>query len=173
MDRCLPGRFDQSRGIGSCATLWATSVILFSKRIHAPCSILGVLISFSLGWSVLANATDAVPKQVHLIVEHDRLVASNVPLSRFDELRFKPKEKIVKKATSKAAIVVVTNQRIIGYGILSGWRPIPTRVDEKAERISAEDSAGLVITNKRILNFNGQSGVWGQIKRPVDKRDID
>ncbi len=113
----------------------------------------------------VALATDAVPKQVHLIVENSRLVASNIRLSRFDELKLNAREKIIEDAVGEAVIVVVTNQRIIGYGVLSGWRSVPANASEEVEEITAEDFAGLVRTNQRLLNFNGQSGVWAQRKR--------
>lgn len=113
----------------------------------------------------VATATDAVPKQVHLVVESSRLVASNIRLSRFDELKLNARERILDDAVGEAVIVVVTNQRIIGYGVLSGWRSVPANASEEVEEISAEDFAGLVRTNQRLLNFNGQSGVWAQRKR--------
>ena len=62
--------------------------------------------------------------------------------------------------------MVFTNQRIIGYGVLSGWKSIRTEAGEKLEELQAEDYAGLVVTSTRLLNFNGESGVWGETSRP-------
>jgi hypothetical protein len=54
-----------------------------------------------------------VPKQVDLVVDGDRLIASNVRFSRFDELVLKARERVRDMAVGEAVIVVVTSQRII------------------------------------------------------------
>ena len=120
-----------------------------------------------LAWPLAPKAAEVVPKQVHLIIEGKRLVASNARFSRFDDLKLNAGERIIEKDVDKAAIVIFTNQRVIGYGVLSGWRSLDTHADEKVKELSAEDFAGLVITNKRTLNFNGQTGVWGERRRLV------
>ena len=112
-------------------------------------------------------ASDAVPKQVHLILDGSRLVASNIRFSRFDPLKLNARETVLDQAVGEAAIVVVTSQRVIGYGVLSGWRSVDRDAGEQVEEISAEDYAGLVISNTRFLNFNGESGVWAEQKRGV------
>ena len=127
------------------------------------------LILFACLLAGASGASDAVPKQVHLVIEGNRLIASNARFSRFDELKFNAREEIVAQAVGEATIVVVTNQRIIGYGVLSGWRPIRTEAAEKLEEVEAEDYAALVITNLRLLNFNGESGVWGERSRPTGR----
>jgi hypothetical protein len=48
---------------------------------------------------------------------------------------------------------------------LSGWRSIDRKPDEQIESVSAQDFGGLIVTSKRLLNFNGQSGVFGQQDR--------
>jgi len=108
-----------------------------------------------------------VPKQVHLVVDGNRLVASNVRASSFDELRLRAREDIRDSAEGEAVLLVVTNQRIIAYGVVSGWRPIDRVPNERIETVSAEDYAGLVVTSERLLNFNGESGVWGERERRV------
>ena len=113
-----------------------------------------------------ASASDAVPKQVHLVVEGKRLIASNARFSRFDELKFNARERLVDKAVGEATIVVFTNQRIIAYGVVSGWKTMRTEAGEKLEELQVEDFAALVITSNRLLNFNGESGVWGERARP-------
>jgi len=108
-----------------------------------------------------------VPKQVYLVVDQDRLVASNVRFSRFDEFELDARERVRETAIGQAVIVVVTNQNIVAYGVLSGWRSIDLRPKEEIESVSAQDYGGFVVTSKRFLNFNGQSGVWGeQSRRP-------
>jgi len=128
-----------------------------------PCALALLLLAAG------ANGSDAVPKQVHLIVEGKRLIASNARFSRFDELKFNAREKVEQQAVGEATAVVVTNQRIIGYGVLSGWRTIRTEAGEKLESVEAEDYAALVVTNLRLLNFNGESGVWGEQARPTGR----
>ena len=117
----------------------------------------------------ISQASEAVPKQVHLVQDNGRLVASNVRFSRFDELKLDARETLLDQAEGEAVIIAVTNQRIIGYGVLSGWRPISRQVNEEIEELSADDFAGLVVTSKRLLNFNGESGVWGVRERRVGR----
>ena len=121
----------------------------------------------ALIWSVAGYASDTVPRQVHLIEESDRLLASNVKFNRFDVLKLNAREQIVEKATGEAVIIVITNQRVIGYGILSGWKHRRLEAGERINSVTAEDFAGLVTSNKRYLNFNGQTGFWGERKRGV------
>lgn len=128
---------------------------------------ISILLCVLLAWPVTSLASDAIPKQVHLVIEGKRLVASNARFSRFDDLKLNAGERIIEKDVDKAAIVLFTNQRIIGYGVLSGWRFLATHADEKLKELSAEDFAALVITTKRTLNFNGQTGVWGERRRLV------
>ena len=121
----------------------------------------------ALAAASLAAADDQVAKAVHLIEDNSQLIASNVRFSRFDPFKLDARERVLKRAEGKAVIIVITDQRILGYGVLSGWRPLDLLASEKAVKISAEDFAGLVITDKRYLNFNGESGVWGLQVRGV------
>jgi hypothetical protein len=122
----------------------------------------------SVAQPVIAQpSTGNVPKQVHLVVDGNTLVASNVRLNRFDELRLEAQERIREQRVGEAVAIVITNQRIIAYGVLSGWRAIDREPDEAIQSISAEDFAGLVVTDDRMLNFNGETGVWAEQKRRV------
>jgi hypothetical protein len=121
----------------------------------------------SVAQPVSAQPTGNVPKQVHLVVDGNTLVASNVRLNRFDELRLEAQERIREQRVGEAVAIVITNQRIIAYGVLSGWRAIDREPDEAIQSISAEDFAGLVVTDDRMLNFNGETGVWAEQKRRV------
>lgn len=114
-------------------------------------------------------ASDAVPKLVDLIVDGDWLSASNIRASRFDDLKLNAQERVSRSGVGDAVIVVITNQRIIGYGVGSGWRSMPRLPNEQIEKLSAEDFAGLVVTSRRLLNFNGESGVWGEKDRQVGR----
>ena len=114
-------------------------------------------------------ASDAIPKQVSLVVNGKRLIASNVRFSRFDELNLRAQEKILEQAEGKGVIVVITNQRIIGYGLISGWRDLKREAGENVESLLVEDFAVFITTDKRLLNFNGQSGLWGKRDRRTER----
>ena len=116
-----------------------------------------------------AGTSGNVPKQVHLVLDGKTLVASNVRLNRFDELDLGASEQIREQRVGEAVAVVITNKRIIAYGVLSGWRPVDREPNEKIQSISAEDFAGLVVTDERMLNFNGETGVWAVQKRRVSR----
>jgi len=114
-------------------------------------------------------ADDIVPKQVTLIVNGKRLIASNVRLSRFDELKLNAQEEITDQEEGAAVIAVVTNQRIIAYGVISGWQAIRKEAGERLETLSVDDFAVFATTSSRYLNFNGQNGKWGQRDRRVSQ----
>ena len=110
-----------------------------------------------------------VPKQVHLVLDGNRILASNVRLNRFDELKLGAQERIREQQVGEAVAIVVTNQRIIAYGVLSGWVPMDRVANETIQSISAEDYAGLIVTDQRMLNFNGETGVWAEQRRRVSR----
>jgi len=114
-------------------------------------------------------AADVLPKQVSLVVNGKRLIASNVRLSRFDELKLNAQEKISTQDEGAVVIVVVTDQRIIAYGAVSGWKATRRQAGEKIETLLVEDFAAFVTTSSRYLNFNGQSGKWGERDRRVSQ----
>ena len=119
----------------------------------------------SPAWLSAQVLSQGVPKQVDLVIEGNRLVASNVRFSRFDEYRLNAQERIADTQVGNAVIVVVTNQNFIAYGSISGWRSMSRVPNERVERVSAEDFGALVVTTERMLNFNGESGTWGERKR--------
>jgi hypothetical protein len=110
-----------------------------------------------------------VPKQVHLVQDGKRILASNVRLNRFDELKLGAQERIREQKVGQAVAIVITNQRIIAYGVLSGWVEADRVANETIQSISAEDYAGLIVTDQRVLNFNGETGVWAEQKRRVSR----
>lgn len=135
----------------------------------ATCLVLtAITMALLMPWPVPVQASDAVPKQVHLIIENKRLIASNVRFSRFDTLKLNAQEKVLDKSVGEAVIVIITDKRFIGYGFLAGWRTVRRSPGEDVQNISVEDFAGLVVTSRRFLNFNGQTGVWGEQKRHVN-----
>jgi len=143
-----------------------------SLRLHS--SVLGAaacLYAAVLPAGALAQSSTSgnVPKQVHLVVDSGRILASNVRLNRFDELKLKAQERVREQKVGEAVAVVITNQRFVAYGVLSGWRAVDRSVNEQVESVSAEDYAALIVTNERMLNFNGESGAWGEQKRAVSR----
>ena len=114
-------------------------------------------------------AADTIPKEVTLIINGSRLVASNIRLSRFDTLNLNAQEKIREQEEAKGVILIVTNQRIIAYGVRSGWKPLKTQAGEKVESIMVEDFAAFVVTDDRYLNFNGETGVWAKRDRRTER----
>jgi hypothetical protein len=110
-------------------------------------------------------ADDSVPKEVRLIINGSQLVASNIRFSRFDTLRLKAQEKIREHTEAKGVILVVTNQRIIGYGVSSGWKDIKRQAGEQIKSFYVEDFAAFVTTDNRYLNFNGETGLWARQDR--------
>ena len=110
-----------------------------------------------------------VPKQVHLVNDGAKLFASNVKLNRFDELKLDAQERVLDQQAGAAVAVVITNQRIVAYGVLSGWRSLDRIPNEQIESITAEDYAGVVVTSVRMLNFNGETGVFAERKRAISR----
>ena len=128
-------------------------------------TLLALTCGVTPAWLSAQVLSQGVPKQVDLVIEGNRLVASNVRFSRFDEYRLNAQERIADTQVGNAVIVVVTNQNFIAYGSISGWRSMSRVPNERVERVSAEDFGALVVTTERMLNFNGESGTWGERKR--------
>lgn len=136
--------------------------IIFFHR-HNPFSILYPLL---LLYSSTAAAVDPIPKLVYLIFDEDRVIASNVEFSRFDEIRLVAKEEVFDSAVGNAVIIVVTNNRIMGYSVKKlRWVTKPTLANETLKSISVEDYSASIQTSKRFLNFNGINGVWAEKSR--------
>jgi hypothetical protein len=134
------------------------------------CALLGVTAAIAFAVPVLAQQrAGSVPKQVHLVLDGNTIIASNVRLNRFDEMKLAAQERIREQQVGEAVAVVVTNQRILAYGLLSGWRSMDREPNETVESVSAEDFAGLIVTDQRMLNFNGETGVWAQQRRRVSR----
>ena len=126
-----------------------------------------IYILLLLFFASASHADDAtVPKLVYLIVDEDKLIASNIKFSRFDELTLGAKESVTEHAAGNAVIVIVTNKQIVAYSVYTAsWKTKSIQPDEKIESISAEDYSALVVSSKRFLSFNGKSGVWAETQR--------
>lgn len=110
-----------------------------------------------------------VPKQVHLVLDGNRILASNVRLNRFDELKLGAQERVREQRVGEAVAIVVTNQRFVAYGVLSGWIEMDRVANETVQSISAEDYGALIVTDQRMLNFNGETGIWAEQDRRVSR----
>jgi hypothetical protein len=139
------------------------------RRAVALCCALAC-IAVALGGVARAQSDSGhVSKQVHLVTDNGKLFASNVKLNRFDELKLDAQERVLDQQVGAAVAVVVTNQRIAAYGVIAGWRSVDRTPNEQIESITAEDYAGLIVTSVRMLNFNGETGVWAAQKRAVGR----
>ena len=143
-------------------------------RLRLHTSALGVAVWLcavvpSVGALAQGSTAGNVPKQVHLVADSGRILASNVRLNRFDELRLQAQERVREQKAGEGVAVVITNQRLIAYGVLSGWRAVDRSPNEQIESVSAEDYAVLIVTTQRMLNFNGESGAWGEQRRAVSR----
>jgi hypothetical protein len=140
--------------------------------LHGACAVL-LLAAWAVAsaQSVLTGtqSSGSVPKQVHLVADGNKIMASNVRLNRFDELRLDAQERVREQRVGEAVAVVITNRRIIAYGVVSGWRSVDRSPNEQIESVNAQDYAGLIVTSQRMLNFNGETGVWGEQKRNINR----
>jgi hypothetical protein len=134
-------------------------------RVALACA-LGVIAALAATANAQSDYSD-VPKQVHLVTDGGKVFASNVKLNRFDELKLSAQERVLDQQVGAAVAVVITNRRIAAYGALSGWRSLDRMPNEQIESITAEDYAGLIVTSARMLNFNGENGVFAERKRAV------
>ncbi|WP_455220847.1 hypothetical protein [Kaarinaea lacus] len=118
-----------------------------------------------LCWATAA-ADNAIPKLVYLIFDEDKVIASNIKFNRFDEFVLNAKEEVISHQVGNAIAVVFTNKRIMAYSIYkAGWVTKETQANEMLQSISAEDYSALIVTSKRILSFNGKTGLWAETKR--------
>ena len=141
------------------------------QRLRLVALLCTCVVAALLGASANAQGSGGsyVAKQVHLVTDGGRLYASNVKLNRFDELKLDAQERVLDQQVGAAVAVVITNQRIVAYGVLAGWRSKDRIPNEQIESISAEDYAGLIVTSVRMLNFNGETGVFAERKRAISR----
>jgi hypothetical protein len=124
-----------------------------------------------LGWLLLlrltaAVADEAVEKSIYLVVEDDRIVASNVQTGQFFTLELNAKEELQRKIVANGVAIVVTNQRFAGIGLFpGGWRSIRRIAAETVTSAEAQDYSALIVTSDRLLAFNARTGTWSEQKR--------
>ncbi len=107
-----------------------------------------------------------VPKELYLIRDNDSVIVANIPFNRFDQLKLRNDESVRNTAQSHAVAVVVTTERILGYGSRTPtWRPLQLYKQESIQKLEVQDYGALVITSKRFLNFNGNNGAWAERAR--------
>ena len=111
-------------------------------------------------------AGEAVEKSVFLVVEDDRIIASNVQTGQFFDFDFSAKEKVQQQIVANGVAIVVTNQRYAGIGVFSGgWQSIRRIAGESVISAKAQDYSALIVTSDRVLAFNGKTGSWSDRKR--------
>ncbi|MEE4185491.1 MAG: hypothetical protein V2J12_06980 [Gammaproteobacteria bacterium] len=113
-----------------------------------------------LAAGVLGYENRQIPKQVALIVEDRRVIASNTRLGRMDPVLLEADEVIETTAEAEAVLLVITNHRLLGYGPVIGWRMLAREPGEPVESVVAADFAAFVTTGARYLNFNAANGIW-------------
>ena len=112
------------------------------------------------------TADEAVEKSMFLVVESDRIIASNVQTGQFFDFDFSAKEKIQQQIVANGVAIVVTNQRYAGIGVFSGgWQSIRRIAGESVISAEAQDYSALIVTSDRVLAFNGKTGSWSDRKR--------
>jgi hypothetical protein len=103
---------------------------------------------------------------LYVVVEDDRITASNILFSRSDEFRLSALEQIAEQREGNAVVVVATNRRLIAYSVYTAaWFTLPFKAGEVLETLEAEDFSAFAVTSRRILNFNGRIGYWSASKR--------
>jgi hypothetical protein len=128
-------------------------------RQLAACSLL------LLGMSAIA-ADEVVEKSMFLVVEEDRIIASNVQTGQFFDFNFSAKEEVQQQIVANGVAIVVTNQRYAGIGVFSGgWQSIRRIAGESVISAEAQDYSALIVTSDRVLAFNGKTGSWSDRKR--------
>ena len=106
------------------------------------------------------------PRVLFLFREDDRLIASNVQFSRFDEIKLVANEKVQEKVVAESVAVVTTNERIIAYSaLIAAWQVVKRRAREQILDVQAVDFSASVVTTDRFLNFNGRNAVWAERRR--------
>ncbi len=126
-----------------------------------------VLVFAALALLVAGRAGgDEVEKALFLVMEEDRVVASNAQTGQFFDLDLQAKEEVLERIVASGVAVVVTNQRFVGIGAFSGgWRSLRRMAGEKFKSAEAQDYAALVVTSNRIISFSGRNGSWSHTTR--------
>lgn len=115
--------------------------------------------------SVNRGVNRDVPRQLQLIAEPGRLLASNIRLGRIDEWLLEDGEAVSRTATANAVLAAATGSRLLAYGPVIGWREFELEPGEQVEAMEAEDYALFVTTDRRYLNFSADTGIWAEIAR--------
>lgn len=103
---------------------------------------------------------------LYVVIENDKLIASNILFSRTDEFDLSAQERIAEQREDNAVVVVATNRRLIAYSVYTAsWFTLPLKAGERLETLEAEDFSAFAVTSRRILNFNGRIGYWSSSRR--------
>lgn len=136
---------------------------------HVRLAVVALLGMLFLGWpgtGTTVRADESPAKLVYVVRDGDVIVASNILFSRSDELELIAQEKVLRQEEDNAIVVLLTNQRLVGYSVYTAaWVTMTLQAGESVERLEAEDYSAFALTNRRILNFNGRNGNWSQTRR--------
>jgi len=103
---------------------------------------------------------------LYVVIENDKIIASNILFSRTDEFDLSAQEWIVERREDNAVVVVATNRRLIAYSVYTAsWFTERLKAGETLETLEAEDFSAFAVTSRRILNFNGRIGYWSSTRR--------
>ena len=131
---------------------------------HHSHALLVLLVAMFIATGLPAD--EEVEKAVFLVVEDDKVIASNAMSGQFADLDFSAKEKLLEYFVANGAAVVITNQRYAGYGAFTGgWRSIRRIAGEKFISAEVQDYSAQVVTSERVLTFNGKGGAWSHTRR--------
>ena len=109
---------------------------------------------------------DEVTKTLFLVMEDKGVTAVNAETGQFFDLDISAKEVIEQHIVAKGVAIVVTNQRFAGVGQWpSGWASIRRSAGERVVSAEAEDNSAVIVTNNRVLSFNGRTGAWAEKRR--------
>ena len=128
-----------------------------------------IVCSMVLAFGIPAAVAQEPPARLLYVtsdVDSDRIIVSNIQFSRTDDFTLAGREKIEDQRVSNAVAVFQTNRRLIAYSVfVASWETVLLQADESVQDFQAEDYSAYVLTNQRVLNFNGRNGVWAQTDR--------
>jgi len=113
-------------------------------------------------WCSAADATQYVEhdQRVFFAQDKQKLIAVDSQTARSIEFRLRVREDIVAVREGRASIAVATDQRLLAFSVLTGWRPLRLELREQLTRLRASGFSVFAETTQRILTFNGVTGKW-------------
>ena len=133
-------------------------------------TLYGILL-LSLAFST-AVARDYLPvsdgsvsdtRQVFVLQEKGELIGVSWT-GQMCVVRLKTSERVIRGFARKTIAIYVTSERYLGYsGRRNNWYSVSRDVAETLSDLQVGDQNGVVLTNKRVLSFNGDR--WTEMHR--------